>query len=100
MSRQKSLTIVEKAIIAVPEFDKVQKRLYQQVVLRGQSESTLKNYVRRITLCVLHFGRLPQEVCIDEINEYLRSLALAPKSPSLSSFKHMVYGVRAIIIVY
>ncbi len=94
MSRQKSLAIVEKAIIAVPEFDKVQKMLYQQVVLKGQSDSTLKNYVCRIALCILHFGRLPQEVSIDEINEYLVSLALDPKSPSRSSFKHMVYGLR------
>ncbi len=71
MSKQRGLTIVEKAIIAIPEFDKVQKRLYQQVILRGQSESRLKNYVRCIALCVLHFGMLTQEVSIDEINEYL-----------------------------
>ena len=30
----------------------------------------------------------------EEINEYLVGLALDPKSPSLSSFKHMVYGLR------
>ena len=30
----------------------------------------------------------------DEINEYLVSLARDPKSPSRSSFKHMVYGLR------
>ena len=30
----------------------------------------------------------------DEINEYLVALARDPKSPSRSSFKHMVYGLR------
>ena len=42
----------------------------------------------------LHFKRLPHEISEDEINEYLVGLARDPKSPSRSSFKHMVYGLR------
>jgi site-specific recombinase XerD len=42
----------------------------------------------------LHFERLPEAVEEEEINEYLVSLARDPKSPSRSSFKHMVYGLR------
>jgi len=34
------------------------------------------------------------EMTEDEINEYLVGLARDPKSPSRSSFKHMVYGLR------
>jgi site-specific recombinase XerD len=68
--------------------------LEQQVELRGQSQSTLKNYIRRIALISLHFGRLPHEIEEEEINEYLVGLARDPKSPSRSSFKHMVYGLR------
>ncbi len=94
MSRKKGLTIVERAIIAVPEFKKVQQKLFRQVVLRGQSQSTLNNYIRRIALFVLYFGKLPEQISEDEVNEYLTSLALDPKSPSRSSFKHMVYGLR------
>lgn len=94
MKRQKELTIVERATALVPEFKEVHKSLSQQVVLRGQSESTLQNYIRRIALFTIHFGRLPEDICEDEINEYLASLALDPKSPSRSSFKHMVYGLR------
>jgi len=45
-------------------------------------------------LFVLHFERLPEQVTEDEINEYLVSLARDPRSPSRSSFKHMVYGLR------
>lgn len=90
----KKLNIVEQAKIAVTGFDQVAKKLEQQVVLRGQSMSTLKNYIRRIALISLHFERLPQEISEDEINEYLVGLARDPKSPSRSSFKHMVYGLR------
>jgi len=94
MRKVKGFTIVEQAIDAVPAFADVKKRLEQQVTLRGQSQSTLQNYIRRIALFVLHFKRLPDQMSEDEINEYLVSLARDPRSPSRSSFKHMVYGLR------
>lgn len=94
MRQKTGLTTVNRAIIAVPGFEQVFKKLDQQVALRGQSQSTLNNYIRRIALISLHFGRLPEAVSEDEINEYLVALARDPKSPSRSSFKHMVYGLR------
>ena len=58
MRTKKSLTIVERATILVPEFNRVYKQLSEQVTLRGQSQSTLENYIRRIALFVIHFGIL------------------------------------------
>jgi integrase/recombinase XerD len=87
-------TIVEKAIHTVSGFAKVSKTIEQQVALRGQSKSTLKNYIRRIASICLHFGKLPEHISDDELNEYLTSLALSSNSPSRSNFKHMVYGLR------
>jgi integrase/recombinase XerD len=94
MRKRTSPTIVEQAIHAVPGFKQVVLKLGQQVALRGQSKSTLNNYTRRIALFVIHFNCLPEQVTEDEINEYLVSLARDPRSPSRSSFKHMVYGLR------
>ncbi|MDA3891603.1 MAG: tyrosine-type recombinase/integrase [Salinivirgaceae bacterium] len=94
MRSKSGLTIVDQAIDMVPEFKNVAIRLEQQVVLRGQSKSTLNNYIRRIALFVIRFEKLPEHVSEDEINEYLVALARAPKAPSRSSFKHMVYGLR------
>lgn len=94
MRKKKGNTIVERAILAVPAFAEVKRKLENQVELRGQSKSTLNNYIRRIALFVLHFNRLPEQIIEDEINEYLVALARDPKSPSRSSFKHMVYGLR------
>lgn len=87
-------TLVQKAYLTVDGFDKVFIRLQQQVTLRGQSKSTLNNYIRRIAAICMHFGKLPQEISDDELTEYLTSLAISPKSPSRSNFKHMVYGLR------
>ena len=94
MRKRLEPTIVEKAIDSIPGFNAVFQKLQQQVTLRGQSSSTLNNYIRRISQISLHFGRLPEQVTDDEINEYLASLALDPRSPSRSSFKHAVYGLR------
>lgn len=87
-------TLVEKAIEVIPGFEQVFKKLNQQVTLRGQSKSTLNNYIRQIATISLHFSRLPELISDDEINEYLCALALNPKSPSRSNFKHAVYGLR------
>ena len=78
----------------VPEFENVVCKLEQQVTLRGQSKSTLNNYIRRIALFVIRYEKLPEQIDSEEINEYLVALARDPKSPSRSSFKHMVYGLR------
>ena len=78
----------------VPGFEKVVRKPEQQVALRGQSKSTLNNYIRRIALFVVHSGKLPEQIGPDEINGYLAALVRDPKSPSRSSFKHMAYGLR------
>ena len=100
MRKKTGFTIIEQAIALVPEFKNVVRKLDQQVTLRGQSKSTLQNYIRRIALFVVHFKKLPENIDVDEINEYLAALARDPKSPSRSSFKHMVYGLRYLWAVY
>ena len=92
--RQKIPTIVQKAKLTIIGFENVFKVIRQNTVLRGQSQSTFSNYLRRIALISLHFGKLPENITDDELKEYLTGLALDPKSPSRSSFKHMVYGLR------
>jgi integrase/recombinase XerD len=94
MKKRNEPTLLEKAIETVPGFETVYKKLAQQVTLRGQSQSTLDNYIKSISRVSLHFSKLPDQISDDEINEYLCALALDPKSPSRSSFKHAVYGLR------
>ena len=94
MRKKSEFTIVDRAIQTVPEFKERLEKLSQQVTLRGQSKSTLFNYSRRLALFVLNFEQLPEQLGEEEINEYLVALARDPRSPSRSSFKHMVYGLR------
>ena len=94
MKKRIEPTLVEEAIETIDGFEQVYKKLGQQVTLRGQSKSTLDNYIRCIANISLHFSRLPELISDDEINEYLCAMALDPKSPSRSNFKHAVYGLR------
>ena len=67
MRKKSGFTIVEQAVTLVPEFENVVRKLEQQVTLRGQSKSTLNNYIRRIALFVINFGRLPEQIDPEEI---------------------------------
>ena len=95
MKQKNEFTTLERAIQTVDGFSRVFDTLRQQTAIRGQSESTLYNYIHRLALVSLHFRRLPENISDDEINEYLTALALDVKSPSRSGFKHTVYGLRS-----
>jgi integrase/recombinase XerD len=94
MKTKSEFTTLERAIQTVDGFSRVFTTLRQQTALRGQSESTLYNYMHRIALVSLHFKRLPEDISEEELKEYLTTLALDVKSPSRSGFKHTVYGLR------
>ncbi len=92
--RKEIATIVEDAIASIEGFEGVYKTLQQNTAIQGKSKSTFNNYIRRIAIISLHFNRLPEHISDDELQEYLATLALSNNSPSRSSFKHMVYGLR------
>ena len=92
--KNKRLTIVQSALQTIDGFEQVFKVIKQNTVLQGKSQSTFNNYLRRISIISLHFGKLPEDISDDDLKDYLTGLALDSKSPSRSSFKHMVYGLR------
>ena len=91
--RKKSFTIVEQACHEIHGFSKLYQELCDKVTLSGQTESTLKNYARKLAHLSLHFGKLPQHIDEREINRYLASLARKSTTPSLSDFKFTIYGL-------
>ena len=92
--RKKSFTIVEQACHEIHGFGKLYQELTDKVTLSGQTQSTLKNYARKLAHLSLHFGKLPQHIDEREINRYLASLARKSSTPSLSDFKFTIYGLR------
>lgn len=96
MSRK---TYLEQACEAVPEFKTVSKQFLRKYTLAGKSSSCIRNYLMQISKLVLHFQRSPLELSQDQLEEYLFYLHQQDQ-PSMSSFKHLVYGLRTMFSMF
>jgi site-specific recombinase XerD len=90
MSRKSYLL---QACQAVPEFKTISEKFLRKYTIAGKSESCTRNYLMQISKLVLHFKCSPLELSVDQLEEYLFYIR-QNESPSLSSFKHLVYGLR------
>lgn len=86
-------TIVDQAKDRVPGFKEAFLRFIERVTIDQNSESLITNYGRNLASFALHFGKVPHEVSIDEINSYLYGICVDEKQ-STSYFKQTVYGLR------
>jgi site-specific recombinase XerD len=86
-------TTLEKAKMLVPGFREAFSRFDERLVLDQCSKSMHSNYSRNLAHLALHFGRVPHEVSVDEINAYLYRLTVHDNL-SISFFKQSVFGLR------
>ena len=96
MSRKSYL---EQACEAVPEFQSVSEQFLRKYTIAGKSDSCTRNYLMQISKLVLHFERSPLDLSQDQLEEYLFYIRQHEK-PSLSSFKHLVYGLRTMFSMF
>ncbi|EIM77546.1 integrase family protein [Nitritalea halalkaliphila LW7] len=86
-------TTVPKAKVVVPGFKQAFSQFEERMVLDQCSKSMASNYGRNIAHMALHFGKLPHEVPIDQVNSYLYRLTVYDNL-SISFFKQTVFGLR------
>jgi integrase/recombinase XerD len=96
MSRKSYL---EQAFEAVPEFKTLSEKFLRKYIIAGKSESCTRNYLMQISKMVLYFKASPLELSIDQMEEYLFQIRQNEK-PSMSSFKHLVYGLRTMFLMF
>ncbi len=96
MSRK---SFLEQACDAVPEFKVLSEKFLRKYTIAGKSESCTRNYLMQISKMVLHFKCCPLELSIDQMEEYLFELRQNEK-PSLSSFKHLIYGLKTMYAMF
>jgi site-specific recombinase XerD len=77
----------------VPGFKESFSRFEERLVLDQCSKSMFSNYGRNLAHTALHFGRVPHEISVEEINAYLYRLTVHDKL-SISFFKQTVFGLR------
>jgi integrase/recombinase XerD len=79
----------------VPHFDKLRDQLERSFVINGKAKSTLTNYLRCLAHIGLHYKISPEQLSIEQIQDYLFHCKNLDNSTSESFFKHTVYGLRA-----
>lgn len=86
-------TLVMQAKTNVVGFKEAYAKFVERVSIDQKSPSLISNYGRSIAAIALHFGRVPHEVSVEEINSYLYRMTVHEKQ-SRSYFKQAVYGLR------
>jgi len=94
------VTIFEQACNNVAGFETMGEHFMRQLVINGKSESTHENYLRQMAKLALHHGKSPLELELIELEEYLYFLVQKDTSGSQSAYKHLVYGLRKLYLLY
>lgn len=86
--------IIERARNTVAGFAGFHDLITQKLSIAGRSESAQQAYGRQLAKMALHFGKVPTEVSIEEVDSYLYFIQKKYPMPSETYFKHTVYGLR------
>ena len=93
------VTIYQEACNKVEGFREMGETFMRRLVIEGRSKSTDENYLRQMAKLSLHYGRTPLMLETSEVEEYLFFL-IQTDSASQSSFKHLVYGLRKLFLLF
>jgi site-specific recombinase XerD len=88
------MTFVERACQAVPGFLELHHFINLKLSVAGRSDSARTNYSRQLAKISLYYGKLPTDIGLDDIDNYLYYAKQRNPKPSDSYFKHTVYSLR------
>lgn len=91
--KKSRLTLVSQAKSHVTGFAAAYSKFMERVTIDQCSKGLISNYSRSIAAIALHFGKVPHQVSVDEINTYLYRMTVH-ENLSVSYFKQAVYGLR------
>lgn len=92
-TKKQYTTILSQAKKGVPGFALAYGKFIEKVTIGQNSKSLIINYSRSLAYIALHFGRVPHQISVEEINAYLYSMMVHEKC-SLTYFKHAVFALR------
>ena len=86
-------TYYDEACRKVAGFEKMAEHFIKRLVIDGKSQTTHKNYLHQMSKMALHSGKTPLEMEPEDIENYLY-FVVNRDTDSLSTFRHLVYGLR------
>jgi Site-specific recombinase XerD len=72
-------------------------RFERNLSILQRSPRTIENYGRHIAAIALYFGLTPLELDAEQVQNYLYRMQQRSKTPSLTYFKHTVFGLRFLL---
>lgn len=93
------ITIYSEACNKVKGFESMGEEFIRKLVINGRAKSTHDNYLRQMAKLSLHYKKLPLKLSICQLEEYLYHL-VQKDTDSMSSFKHLVYGLRKLYALF
>jgi len=90
----KRKNLIATACECVPGFQELYLKMQRKVAISDLSQSLLQGYASQLARIALHFGTVPTQIAVDEIENYLYLASQRPDKFSLSYFKFAVYGLR------
>ncbi len=95
------VTIYQQACNEVVGFQEMGEHFMRTLVINGRSRSTHENYLRQIAKLALHCNKNPLELEPIKLEEFLYHLMQTGNpTSSISEFKHLVYGLRKLYLLY
>ena len=92
-------TIYSEACNQVDGFRSMGEEFIRKLVINGKAKSTHENYLRQMAKMAMYYKRTPLELSQSDLEEYLY-LLIQKNTDSLSSFKHLVYGLRKLYLLF
>jgi len=86
-------TYYDEACRKITGFEKMAEHFIKCLVIDGKSQTTHKNYLLQMSKMALHSGKTPLEMEPEDIENYLY-FVVNRDTDSLSTFRHLVYGLR------
>lgn len=93
----RSTKFLHRAYKEVDGFEDLMLRFQRNISVLGRAPKTFECYSRHVAAIALHFQCLPTEIDPDQCNDYLYLLQNRSKTPSMTYFKHTVYGLRFLL---
>lgn len=75
-------------------------KLEKSIEIAGKSKSTFNNYLRQLAKISLHYGIVATKLEPEQVEDYLYFIKKQKQTPSESTFKHTVYGLRYMLKQY
>ena len=86
--------LLDKATDTIPGFGQMYAKFRQYMLLLQRSEDTIRSYSYRFAHICIRFGKLPDDLTGEQLNDYLEHLLDEDQSHSRSYFKQVVYAIK------